>query len=236
MKLVYLSFLTWMAFACQETQPVTEVTAKASGTSDAAAVPTNSESDSSEGVVGPDEAYFAGVYLESLFKASKLNPQLSLSDSGLALSNSGQVEAFDFAANLQPRRMDLMGRILIKLGDKDGDQKLSFDEFKAVKLIPELKGAAGTAMGHEFNEDIFKAGAGEDGYLSESDLQNFLAKTASASDLSKLSKSDFKKALVNGWEKVIAAYDENKDGKASLDEQRKLRKDRQLILSRFTED
>ncbi|RYZ60147.1 MAG: hypothetical protein EOP07_01750 [Proteobacteria bacterium] len=234
MKLIYLSFLTWMAFGCQETQPVTEVTAKASGSSEAAAVPTNNESDSSEGVVGPDEAYFAGVYLESLFKASKANPQLSLSDSGLALSSNGQVEAFDFAANLQPRRMDLMGRILIKLGDKDGDQKLSYDEFGSIKLIPELKGASGAAMGHEFTEELFKAAAGEDGYLSESEIQNLLAKTASASDLSKLSKSDFKKALIGGWEKVIASYDENKDGKASLEEQRKLRKDRALIMSRFT--
>ncbi|MBC7531092.1 MAG: hypothetical protein H7318_05890 [Oligoflexus sp.] len=233
MKLIYLSFLTWMAFACQEAQPSAEVAAKANA--DNTPAPASVESDSSEGLVGPDEAYFAGVYLDSLFSASQSNPHLTLSSSSLGLKSSGQVEAFDFAANLQPKRMDLMGRILLKLGDKDSDQKLSFAEFSAIKLIPELQGLSGSAKAHAFDKDFFEAAAGEDNLLAESEIQDLLAKTASASDLSKMSKAEMRKALIGGWEKVIKSYDADKDGKASLDEQRKLRKDRALILSRFNE-
>lgn len=233
MKLIYLSFLTWMAFACQEARSTAEVATKANADNTPATA--SVESDSSEGLVGPDEAYFAGVYLDSLFSASQSNPHLTLSSSSLSLKNIGQVEAFDFAANLQPGRMDLMGRILLKLGDKDLDQKLSFEEFSAIKLIPELQGLSGSAKSHAFDKDFFEAAAGEDHLLAESEIQDLLLKTASASDLSKMSKAEMRKALIGGWEKVIRSYDADKDGKASLDEQRKLRKDRALILSRFNE-
>ena len=169
MKLIYLSFLTWMAVACQETQPEAATHASAANPStvvSANASAASTESDSSEGVVGPDEAYFAGVYLDSLFSASQSNPHLTLSSSFMSLKNNGQVEAFDFAANLQPKRMDLMGRILLKLGDKDADGKLSFDEFRSIKLIPDLQGLAGSAKAHAFDKDFFEAAAGEDSLLA----------------------------------------------------------------------
>jgi len=239
MKLVYLSLLMGISLGCQDTQPSTDMPVKSNGNSLAAtsnAAVSSIESDSTEGVVGPDEAYFAGVFLNSLFKASKSNPFPVLADVGATLRNDSQIEAFDFAANLQPKRVELMAKILLALGNKDADDKLNFEEFSAVQLNSDLSGGSVSTIGHEFNKDLFDAAAGDDTLLSDVEIQELLVKIAGATDLSKMSKQEIRKALVSGWEKVIAAYDANKDGRADLDEQHKLRKDRAALLGKFLED
>ncbi len=238
MKLVNLSFLTAIALACQETQTSADNSAKMNGRSSAAvsaSTPAN-ESDSSEGVVGPDEAYFAGVFLESVFKASKTNPHPLAADAGISLKNEGLVEAFDFAANLQPRRLEFMAKILLTLGDKDKDGKLNFEEFSAIQLSPELEGTSGALMGHEFDRELFDTVSADHTLLSEQEIQDLLIRIAGISDLSKMSKQDIRNSLVKGWEKIIASYDTDKDGRPGLEEQRRLRKDRALIMGRFVND
>lgn len=240
MKFITISFVALTLIACNESAAVkpdaSTATANTSTSTKASldnGVDQNTlESDSSEGVVGPDDAYFAGVYLESVFKASRSNPSPALTG-GFSLAREKVVEAFDFAANLQPKRLGLMSRIVLELGDKDSDKALSAEEFKAVQLIPELKG--GEAIGHEFSEELFKQIAGEDELLSHEEIKEMLAKLADQSQLAKLSKNEIRKALESGWEKVLLSFDENKDGKVSLEEQRKLRKERASIIGRFAE-
>lgn len=232
MKFITISLMAWGLVACSSAATKTEspVESKQSNADNAPAA-SSLESDSSEGVVGPDDAYFAGVYLESVFKASKSNPHPAL-DNGLSLSKDKPVEAFDFAANFQAKRLKLMSGILMALGDKDKDGQLSSEEFLAIQLMPELQGAS-EAISHEFDKELFDAAAGEDELLSREEIADLLVKVASESQLSKLSKQDIRKALEQGWEKILASYDEDKDGKTSLSEQRKLRKERANLISRF---
>ncbi|MBC7661201.1 MAG: hypothetical protein H7249_16005 [Chitinophagaceae bacterium] len=244
MKLIQLSLLTILAFACQGPAPTPETgatsttTAAQSSSGSAAnaklASASSNVSESSEGVVGPDEAFFAGVYLESVFNASKSNPHPTVSVRGASLASSGTVEAFDFAANLQPKRLELMSSILLKLGDKDGDKNLSFEEFSALKLSPDLKGAAGSVVPNGFDKETFDAAAGDDDLLSAIEIKALLTSVASESSLAKLTKNENRKTVVSDWEKVLKAYDADGDGKLSLDEQAQLRKDRALILAKFS--
>jgi hypothetical protein len=243
MKFFYLSFVALTLIACDSStvasRPEVTIQAKHDSADNSPSSPSSSlssstsslESDSSEGVVGPDDAYFAGVYLESVFKVSKANPHPSLDDT-LSLGREKAPEAFDFAANLMPKRLDLMSRILISLGDKDKDATLSLEEFQAVKLIPELQGAV-EAIGHDFDKEVFETIAGDDSQLSSEEIKVLLVNVAGQVQLSKLSRQEIRQALEQGWKKILAFYDEDKDGKMSLTEQRKLRKERANMLSRF---
>ncbi|RZA12615.1 MAG: hypothetical protein EOP10_31140 [Proteobacteria bacterium] len=234
MKFIYVSLLACTLVACDNgaVAPKSEITTQTKQASaDNAPSASSLESDSSEGVVGPDDAYFAGVYLESVFKVSKANPHPAL-DSSLSLGKEKSPEAFDFAANLMPKRLNLMSRILISLGDKDKDGSLNLDEFQAVQLAPELQGAV-EAIGHDFDKELFETVAGSDDLLSAEEIKVLLTNVAGQIQLSKLSKKEIRQSLEEGWEKILAAYDENKDGKMSLAEQRKLRKERASILGRF---
>lgn len=233
MKIVALSLMTWILVACSAgPDSKSEVTTHSKqANADRAPSPSSLESDSSEGVVGPDDAYFAGVFLESVFKASQSNPHPTLNRS-LSLGKEKSVEAFDFAANFQAKRLGLMSRILINLGDKDMDRLLSSEEFLAVQLIPELKGSI-EWLRHDFDKELFDAAAGTDDLLSADEIKELLAQVAEHSPLAKLSKKEIRKALESGWEKVLEAYDADKDGKLSLEERKKLRKDRSAIIGRF---
>ena len=230
MKFVTLSLMALTLVACNPgPDSKSEVTTQSNA--DNAPSASSLESDSSEGVVGPDDAYFAGVYLESVFKSSKANPRPNL-DGSLALGKEKSVEVFDFAANFQAKRLGLMTRILTTLGDKDKDGQLSSEEFLTVQLIPELKGSI-DAISHEFNKELFDAVSGEDELLSAEEIKVLLTQVAEHSQLAKLSKKEMRKALESGWEKILLSYDDDKDGKLSLDEQKKLRKDRSVIIGRF---
>ncbi len=233
MKLIKFTLLALIAVGCQGSGPESETAAKPEASSKPASAANSAssttESDASEGVVGPDEGFFAGIYLESVFKSSKANPHPAL-ESSIAL-NSGSVEAFDFAANLQPKRVDLMARIILRAADKDKDGKLSFEEFSALKISPELKGLKGDAVANDFDKELFDAAAGDDNALSKDEIKDLLIKIASQSDLSKMSKAEGKKSLVKSWEEVLKNYDADGDGKLSVDEQNKLRKDRASVLA-----
>lgn len=232
MKFICISFLALGLVACSSGAPKAESEADSKqSNADNAPSASSLESDSSEGVVGPDDAYFAGVYLESVFKASKANPNPAL-ESSLSLTREKSVEAFDFAANFQEKRLNFMSGVLLKLGDKDADGELSSEEFLAVQLLPEFKGAS-ESLGHDFNKELFVSIAGDDELLSRDEIGELLVRVASQSQLSKLTKSEIRKSLEQGWKKILSSYDEDKDGKTNLAEQRKLRKERASLVSRF---
>jgi hypothetical protein len=52
--------------------------------------------------------------------------------------------------------------------------------------------------------------------------------------LDRVSIQDQRRQLLQAWEKVLGRYDTDQNGSLSLQEQRELRKDRALLVSRLT--
>ncbi len=123
------------------------------------------QGDASEGVVGPDEAFFAAYYLEKVFHFSRENSSPILdADSGLIVGPSS-VSAFDYQANFTDNRLRLMSHSLFAQGDQDKDGGLTEAEFASLKLDPATLGAPGEKLSHAYDRGFFERVAGSDEIL-----------------------------------------------------------------------
>lgn len=216
--------------ACQAPQkPQDEAISNQEGAS------TSAQVDASEGVVGPDEAFFAEYYLEQVFQYSQenANPQ---TESGAGWNIAPQsVSAFDFKANFTEQRLGLMVKSLYLLGDTDGDGALSEREFAALRLDPTLFGVNQEARTHGFGSSFFLRLAGGDELLQTDECLGFLRDIGPAVKemLDRSTAQEQRRGLVKSWEKVLGRYDADQSGNLSLQEQRELRKDRASLVTRL---
>ena len=186
---------------------------------------------SSEGVVGPDEAFFAALYLQKAFQLSQTISKPSLA-AGLKLS-ADRVNAYDFAANYTEKRLELMSHALLQLGDSDGDKRLNEAEFQSLKLDLSLFGLGSGSMGHQYNQEIYRQLTAEGGTLGLDEIKTFLRGLAPAVKevLDQSSAQDQRLEIIRSWQNVLKPYDKNGDGSLSIDEQRNLRVERQAIIT-----
>jgi hypothetical protein len=194
------------------------------------------QGDASEGVVGPDEAFFAAWYLQQVFSYSLENTSPTLDpDSGLIVGPSS-VSAFDYRANFTENRLRLMSYSLFMLGDLDQDGSLSETEFAGMKLDPETLGVDGEKLSHAFDRSFFERVAGADERLQFEECAEFLRDMGPflKAAVDRIPPQDQRRQLLQAWEKVLGRYDTDQNGKLSLQEQRELRKDRALLISRLT--
>jgi hypothetical protein len=224
--------LTLLA-ACQEPQKVQEesVTSKATSGNTRGTAP----SADSEAVVGPDEAFFAVHYLEQVFHYSKENSHPSSDPSTNLLSLAEPQSAFDFSANFTDKRVAVMVKTLYFQGDSDRDGVLSYSEFAVLKLDPSLLGLAGESQQHNFAQTLFLGLSGNDELMQADECENFLRAMGPVvkSVLDRSSQQDLRVKLIRSWEKILGRYDSDQNGTLSFQEQRDLRQDRALLLSRL---
>ncbi len=197
----------------------------------ATAEPNQTVEHSSEGVVGPDEAFFAALYLQKAFQLSETLHQPSL-NAGMNLT-AERVNAFDFAANYTEKRLQLMSHALLRLGDTDGDLRLTEAEFIALKLDLNLFGMGAGSIGHQYHQALFRQLATGNNGLGLDELKTLLRGLAPAvkTALDQLSPQDQRLEVLRGWQNVLKTFDKNGDGSLSLEEQRSLREERQQIVS-----
>jgi hypothetical protein len=194
------------------------------------------QGDASEGVVGPDEAFFAERYLQQVFQYSHENTSPSIDPGSGFITGPGAVSAFDYRANFTDQRLHLMSLSLLELGDLDNDGSLSAAEFANVKLDPSLYGMEGEKLSHAYDMTLFARIAGGDELLQLEECDQFLR------DLGPILKTTWdriplqeqRRQLTQAWEKILGRYDTDQSGSLSLQEQRELRKDRALLISRLS--
>ena len=182
--------------------------------------------ESSEGVVGPDEAFFAENYLEQVFHYSLANPNPNISGVSAFMAADNAVGAFDFAANFSSKRLRLMTRAIFKQGDLDRDNLLGEGEFSQLKLDPALFGVRGDILSHALSVQFWRQFAGEDRQLNEAELGNLLKAMGPAVKLALGLTQSHRLTLLKAWGLVLTRYDADSNGQLSLEEQRQLRLDR----------
>lgn len=190
---------------------------------------------SSEGMVGPDDAFFAGLYLEQIFRSSQgqqkpqLNPSLSLAQ------EHAQVQAFDFAANFSEARLQLMVNTLLQLGDSDKDGALGEAEFLALKLDLSVLGLGKKTVDHQYSRELFQQAAGEQASLDTEGLKSLLRGLAPLvkASIDQKSAKEQRLEVIRAWEKILAQYDADQSGSLNATEQRALRQERSEIMARL---
>ncbi|HYX35689.1 MAG TPA: hypothetical protein VE954_21545 [Oligoflexus sp.] len=196
----------------------------------------SAQGDASEGVVGPDEAFFAAYYLELVFRYSQENPSPTV-EPGIGVTVApATVSAFDYLANFTDRRLQLMAQSLFAHGDADRDGSFSESEFANLKLDPSLLGGGSDKVPHAFESALFARVAGHDELVQLDECVDFLRDIGPAvrTMLDRSSAQDQRRLLVKSWENVLGRYDTDQNGSLSLQEQRDLRKDRALLINRLT--
>lgn len=235
MKHIIISAAFLLAIGCQESAPENGGGAKSTANANARSSIDEKAvvSDSTEGVVGPDEAFFAGFYLQELFELSHSSKPIGglLAAGGARLQESNVQSAFDFGANFQPKRLELMCKALMKTGDANSDAAISAEEWNDLQYNPSLLGMPGDAVSNQFQKEIFDALAGNDDALSMDECKSLLVRSGPLVEQMQTDKSEMRRELLNAWEKILMAYDADKDGKLSLAEQRALRKARAELVS-----
>jgi hypothetical protein len=194
------------------------------------------QGDSSEGVVGPDEAFFAAYYLQQVFHYSRENSSPVIDpDSGLIVGPSS-VSAFDYLANFTETRLRLMSHSLFALGDLDRSGSLEEGEFASLKLDPATLGVDGEKLSHAYDMAFFERVAGSDELLQFEECTGLLRDLGPVlkAEIDRIPLQDQRRQLLQAWEKVLGRYDTDQNGSLSLQEQRELRKDRALLISRLT--
>lgn len=238
MKHILISIALLFAVGCQETAPTQDTGMKASPGKDSNVRSSSDEkalvSESSEGVVGPDEAFFAAFYLNELFELSQSSKSMTgLLGSGIKLQDAKVESAFDFDANFQPKRLDLMCKALMKMGDSNSDEAISADEWNELQYKPASLGMPGEAVSHQFQKEMFDVLAGNDDSLSMDECKSLLVRTGPLVEQMLGDQADMRREILSAWDKVLTTYDSDKDGKLSLPEQKELRKDRAQIVSQL---
>ncbi|WP_141734958.1 hypothetical protein [Oligoflexus tunisiensis] len=197
--------------------------------------PRGTQGDASEGVVGPDEAFFAAWYLDQVFRYSRDYGSPTL-DSGFGpMVPAGSVSAFDFQANFTEARLQLMTQSLYAYGDLDRDGQLTEQEFIGLKIDPALLGRDADKISHAFDQAFFLRVAGADELIQIDECAEFLHAIGPMiqEDLDRLTAQEQRRLLIHSWELVLGRYDADQSGSLSLQEQRDLRKDRALLISRL---
>lgn len=196
----------------------------------------SAQDDASEGVVGPDEAFFAARYLQQVFTYSRTQASPSLDSAPRLMVGPGSFSAFDYQANFTEFRLRLMTASLFAQGDLDQDGSLSQTEFMAMKIDPGTLGSPGDKLSHSFDRAFFERTAGTDELLQVYECVNVLQGLGllMKAELDRIPLQDQSRLLVQAWEKVLGRYDTDQNGSLSLQEQRDLRKDRALLISRLT--
>lgn len=196
----------------------------------------SAQGDASEGVVGPDEAFLAARYLEQVFSYSRTQSSPSLDSASGLMVGPGSYSAFDYQANFTEFRLRLMTASLFAQGDLDQDGSLSQTEFQALKMDPGNLGAPGEKLSHTFDRSFFERTAGADELLQMDECVNVLQGLGPLmkAELDRIPLQDQRRQLLQAWEKVLGRYDTDQNGSLSLQEQRDLRKDRALLISRLT--
>lgn len=196
----------------------------------------SAQGDASEGVVGPDEAFFAAFYLEQVFRYSHENPNPALENGTAPVVAPASVSAFDFQANFTEQRLRLMSQSLYAHGDLDRDGNLTDGEFANLKIDPTLLGIDGDRVPHSYEQALYLRLAGADDLLQVQECADFLRDIGPIikSMVDRASAHEQRRLLLHSWEKVLGRYDADQNGSLSLHEQRELRKDRALLISRLT--
>jgi hypothetical protein len=197
--------------------------------------PVSAQVDASEGVVGPDEAFFAAWYLDQVFRYSREHGSPML-DIGFGTTvPAGSVSAFDFQANFTASRLQLMTLSLYAYGDRDRDGQLTEQEFAGLILDSTLLGRGSEGASHAFDQAFFLRVAGADELIQIDECADFLRAIGPIiqEDLDQLTAQEQRRHLIQSWEQVLGRYDADQSGSLSLQEQRDLRKDRALLISRL---
>jgi hypothetical protein len=196
----------------------------------------SAQGDASEGVVGPDEAFFAARYLEQVFSYSRMQSNPSLDSASGLVVGPGSFSAFDYQANFTEFRLRLMTASLFTQGDLDQDGSLSQTEFLSLRMDPATLGAPGEKLSHSFDRTFFERAAGADELFQIDECVTVLQGLGSLvkAELDEIPLQDHRRQLLQAWEKVLGRYDMDQNGSLSLQEQRDLRKDRALLISRLT--
>jgi hypothetical protein len=194
------------------------------------------QDDASEGVVGPDEAFFAARYLEQVFQFSHENNSPSIDPGSGFITGPGAVSAFDFKANFTEDRLHLMSHSLLEQGDLDKDGSLSAAEFANATLDPTLYGMDGEKLTHAYDPTLFARIAGADELLQIEECHQFLRDLGPTLKAAwdRIPQQDQRRQLLQAWEKILGRYDTDQNGSLNLQEQRELRKDRALLISRLS--
>jgi len=195
----------------------------------------SAQGDASEGVVGPDEAFFAALYLDQVFRYSHENTNPHIENGSGQVVAAASVSAFDFIANFTEQRLRLMSHSLYAHGDVDRDGNLSESEFASLKIDPTLLGIEGDRVPHSYEQALFLRLAGADDLLQMQECADFLRDIGPTikTVIDRASAQEQRRLLINSWEKVLGRYDADQNGSLSLHEQRELRKDRALLISRL---
>jgi hypothetical protein len=189
----------------------------------------------SEGLVGPDEAFFAALYLQQVFQYSRKHSNPAIENGAGRVVAPASVSAFDFQANFTEQRLHLMSQSLYLHGDLDRDGNISESEFASLKIDPTLLGIEGDRLSHGYEQTLFRRLAGADDLLQAEECVDFLR------DIGPMIKSmvdhspaqEQRRRLIKSWEQVLGRYDADQNGSLSLHEQRELRKDRATLISRL---
>jgi hypothetical protein len=199
------------------------------------AVDGSEEAHSTEAIIGPDEAFFAQVYVQDLFRFSHENAEPKLDASGPLALHDKTGNAFDYGANFSASRLDLMVRGLFASGDADGDRQLSEEEFAGVRFDPALYGAQGEPIAHRYSRRVFSDLAGDDGMLTAAELQDGLRMLGSAlkAYVDRQSPHEQRLSLIRAWRGVLQRYDADRDGDLNLSEQRQLRSERAQLMKQL---
>lgn len=118
--------------------------------------------------------------------------------------HSGKLEAPEIEGVLKEKGLPSdRAALVVRLSDKDGDGAITFDEFQnSLNVLAEAKDDPRGATTKLFNE----LDADHSGYLDENEVYDFLHYL------------NPEKATREDAQKLIAKYDEDKDGKLKLDE------------------
>lgn len=194
------------------------------------------QDDASEGVVGPDEAFFAAHYLENVFHYSRDNTSPHIDPESGWVVGPSSVSAFDYQANFTELRLRIMSYSLFMQGDLDKDGNLTEAEFAGLKLDPWTLGIEGEKLSHSYDRAFFERVSGLDELLQFEECTEFLRDLGPLlkAELDRIPLPDQRRQLLQAWEKVLGRYDTDQNGSLNLQEQRELRKDRALLINRLT--
>ncbi len=231
-KLLTLGFAsTTLLFGCRGPQKTVEELAPATTVSSELTSQKNSEAR-----MAPDEIFFAGQYLKLIAQYSHKDSLPNWSEASLKSREDGAV--FDFTANFNPDRLELMTQVILQASDSDGDGLLSESEFLSFRWDPQATGALGTSQSWNYGKEVYqKIAAGEAG-VTATQLRQWLVAMGPLlkHDLDLQGEHSYRLALVRAWEAVLAGHDLNHDGRLDSAEQKLLTQERSKTLLKLTRE
>lgn len=213
--------------ACRVAPSKAPLSQEGTGTVDTPSSSSDTASDS-QAVVGPDDAFFVARFLDQIASFTQSAETLELVDVA-SLPPLPFQSAYDFGANLQDRRLELLAKTLLFLGDKDHDEKLSLPELSALQWSPRTLGSLSETKSLNLGRGSLVSLAGDDGLWDRGEIK-FLIRNIAHLLQKSFALSSERDACLREWRLLLKSFDRDTDGQLSWEEQQELRAERAKLL------